>query len=345
MAAAGLSILLESSTWGAIGHVEPLLHLRAYLQRLNTVDAAIRRARPDLLVLVDFPAFNLRLARRLRSVVPVVYYFPPMVSVRRGVRAARVAGLGMRLLATLRREAQSYRAAGADVVFIGHPVLDTVRPRWNVETARAQFGIPAGSPVVGLLPGSRVQEVRAHLPAMLRAAARLRGEFADLRFLLPVPTDEFGRLVEQPAVASGLPIRIVTDIYDAMSVATVLITAAGTATLEAAVLGVPMVAVYRLPWLSWVIALQLVSVRYAALPNILAGREIVPELLQARMTPQLIADTVGALLRDPARRQQMQAELRQVTADLGPPGAITRAAREITALLRGDSIASARTDG
>lgn len=338
MAAAGVSMLLESSTWGAIGHVEPLLHIRTYLRRLHSVEAAIRQARPDLLLLVDFPAFNLRLAERLRGLVPVAYYFPPMVSVRKGDRAARVARLGMRLLATLRREAETYRAAGADVVFIGHPVLDTVRPRWDAETARVQFGIPAGSPVVGLLPGSRGQEVRAHLPVMLQAAGRLRGEFPDLWFVLPVPTAEFRRMVEPPMQASGLPIRIVTDIYEAMSIATVLITATGTATLEAAVLGIPMVAVYRLPWLSWFIALLIVSVRHAALPNILAGREIIPELLQVRMTPALIAETVGALLRDPARREQMQHHLRRVAADLGPPGAIARAAAEIMALLRPDSM-------
>lgn len=343
MAAAGVAILRDSSTWGAIGHLDPLLRIRAYLRRLRAVEAAIRDAHPDLLLLVDFPAFNLRLAERLHGVAPVAYYFPPMVSVRKGNRAARVAPLGMRLLATLRREEEAYLAAGADVVFIGHPVVDMATVSWDGETARARFGIPAGSPVVGLLPGSRLQEVRAHLAIMLRAAAGLRGEFPDLWFVLPMPTTGFVRMVEPAVTSSGLPIRIVTDVYEAMSVASVLVTATGTATLEGTVLGIPMVAVYRLPWVSWFIALRIVSVRHAALPNILAGREIVPEFLQARMTPRRIADAVGALLRDPARRQEMRADLQRVAADLGPPGAIARAAAEIMALLRRDSIASART--
>jgi lipid-A-disaccharide synthase len=134
--------------------------------------------------------------------------------------------------------------------------------------------------------------------------------------------------------ASGLPVRVVTEIYDAMALCTVLIVATGTATLEAAVLGIPMVAVYRLPWLSWLIAKRIVSVRYAALPNILADAEIVPEYLQQRMTPNAIAPAVAALLDDPQRRTAMRAALREVATALGTPGAATRAAREVLSILQ-----------
>ncbi len=333
MAAAGVTMLAESSMWSAIGHVDPLLSLRTHLRRLRLVEQLIRREEPAVLLLVDFAAFNLRLAERLRHLVPIVYYFPPMVSVRRGQRAAKVAKLGMRLLATLSREAEAYRAAGADVTLVGHPAVDTVRPTMDAARSRLRFGVPARAPVIGVMPGSRPQEIRAHLSAMLGAIQRLRGTWSDLSVVVPVPTEGLARLVAPPVTASGLPIRIVSEIYDAMAVADVLIVATGTATLEAAVLGVPMVAVYHLPWLSWVIAKRVVSVPYAALPNILAGREIVPELLQDRMTPGAIAEAVAAILRDPGRQSAMREALRQVAAGLGPPGAAARAAREVLAVV------------
>lgn len=333
MAGAGVIILRESSTWSVIGHVDPLLRLRTHLRRLRQVEELIRREVPSLLVLVDFAAFNLRLAELLRGVFPIVYYFPPMVSVRRGRRAAKVARLRMRLLATLRREAEAYRAAGADVEFVGHPAVDVVRPEMDPAAARRRFGVPADAPIVGLLPGSRPQEIRAHLPVMLDAARALRDAHPGLWFLLPVPTEHLARLVEPLVDASGLPVRVVPEIYDAMATSEVLVAATGTATLEAAVLGIPMVAVYHLPWLSWKIARRIASVPYAALPNILAGREIVPELLQDQMRSDVIAQTVQRLLTDAPRRAAMRRALLDVAADLGPPGAATRAARHVITML------------
>lgn len=333
MASAGVTVVIESATWSAIGHVDPLLHLRTHLRRLRRVEEQIRRSSPDVLILVDFAAFNLRLAERLAGAVPIVYYFPPMVSVRVGNRATKVARLGMRLLATLRREADAYRAAGANVVFVGHPAVDRVRPSMDAARARRRFGIPATAPVVGLLPGSRPQEIRAHLSVMLEAATLLHRERPDLWFVLPAPIDDLARMVTPEVAASGLQARVVAEVHDAMAICEVLIVATGTATLEAAVLGIPMVAVYRLPWVSWMIARRLVSVRYAALPNILAGREIVPELLQNQMRPQNIAGAVMALWGDPPRAAAMRAALLALAADLGPPGAAARAAREVVAVL------------
>lgn len=199
-----------------------------------------------------------------------------------------------------------------------------------------QFGIPVEAPVVGLMPGSRPQEIRAHLAVLLQAAAILHQAVPNLSFVLPAPLRELADLAAPQVEASGLPVRIVTEIYDAMAICQLLIVATGTATLEAAVLGIPMVAVYRLPWLSWVIARRLVNVQFAALPNILAGREIVPELLQQRMTPEAIAQTAATLLADPQRRIAMHAALREVADTLGAPGAAARAAREVVqALARG----------
>ncbi len=335
LAEAGITPFLDSSTWGVIGYVEPFLRARSYLQWLRQVEQEIRRLQPAVLVLVDFPGFNLALAKHLRSVVPIVYYFPPMVSVRRGDRARRVAALGMRLLAVLRPEEEAYRAAGADVRFIGHPALDLVRPRWDPATARVRFGLPPGAPVVGLLPGSRVQEIRAHLPTLLSAAALLKRATPDLHFILPVPADHLRAAVDQFVGDAGVPVRIVSENYDAMAVSRVLVTASGSATLEATILGIPMVTVYRLPWISALIVRRFIATKYIALPNFLAGREVVPELVQRKMTPEAIAAAVGQLLADRTRWDQVRAELLGVAQQLGDPGAIDRAAEEVCRFLGG----------
>lgn len=333
MAAAGVDVLLDSTTWGVIGYVDPLLRLPLYLRRLRHVEAAIRSTRPDVLVLVDFAAFNLRLAERLRGVVPIAYYFPPFVSARKGDRARKVAALGIRLLATLRREARAYEAAGADVVFVGHPVLDVPPRTPDPPTAREQLGIASGIPVLGLLPGSRLQEIRAHLGVMLRAAERISAVVPDAVFILPVPAAEIERSVAPQVAASRVPVRVTPAVHAAMRASDVVITATGTATLEAAVLGVPMVAVYRLPALSWMVITRIVTVRYAALPNLLLDREVVPELLQERMTPQAVAAAALALLRDPQRREAIRRELGAVRGELGAPGAAGRAADEVLRLV------------
>jgi len=281
------------------------------------------------LVLVDFPGFNLALAKRVRSRVPIVYYFPPMVSVRRGNRARRVAGLGMRLLTVLRPEEAAYRAVGADVRFIGHPAVDLVRPRWNPATARVQFGLPATAPVVGLLPGSRGQEICAHLPALLSAAALLKRGRPDLHFILPVPAEHLRSQVRDVVSRAEVPVRIVSENYDAMAISRVLVTASGSATLEAAILGIPMVTIYRLSWVSALIVRRIIATQYIALPNFLAGREIVPELVQEHMRPESIAASVEELLSDSARWDGVRAELLAVARQLGAPGAIGRAADEV----------------
>jgi lipid-A-disaccharide synthase len=191
------------------------------------------------------------------------------------------------------------------------------------------MGIPPGAPVVGLLPGSREQEIRQHLRVMLQAAAHIRARRPDVHFVVPVAAPPLRPAVEAALRQSPVRARAVDTSYEVITASTLLVAATGTATLEAAVLGVPMVAVYRLPWPGMVIARRLVSVRFAALPNLLADRQIVPELLQERMTPDAIAVEVLALLDDSGRREAMRADLRAVAGTLGPPGALERAADEV----------------
>ncbi|HEY3248549.1 MAG TPA: lipid-A-disaccharide synthase [bacterium] len=333
MAAAGMSVVLDSTQWGVIGHAASLLRAPGLLRALHAVAAAVRRIRPQVLVLVDFPGFNLRLAQILRTEVPILYYFPPMVSVRLGNRAASIAALGMRLLTVFPFEEAAYRAAGANEVFIGHPAVDTVRPRHDAAVRRARLGLTEQVPVVGLLPGSRPQEIAAHLPVMVAAATTLGRMHRDLQFVLPVPADHLRPHVDRVLDASPLPVHVTGDVYDAMAECTVLMATSGSVTLEAALLGVPMVVVYRLSALSWQIALRITFTRHASLPNLLAGREIVPELLQSAFTARNLTAQVDHLLTSAPRRAEMAADLHRAVSRLGPPGATARAAGELLSML------------
>ncbi|HEV8353710.1 MAG TPA: lipid-A-disaccharide synthase, partial [bacterium] len=213
------------------------------------------------------------------------------------------------------------------------PAVDMVRPMWDLDIRRARLGLSAGSRVVGLLPGSRAQEVALLLPIMLDAAARLARRHRDLEFVLPVAAPHLRPAVDRYVARTTLPVRVTAAVYDAMAEASVLMAASGTATLEAAVMGVPLVVGYRLPALSALIALAVLSTRRISLPNLLAGREIVPELLQNDLTPGRLAAQTGDLLESPARRAAMAADLRAAAAQLGPPGAVGRAADEVLGML------------
>lgn len=329
MAAAGVTLVEDSSTWGVIGWFEAARQLRPFLRRLDAVTTRILENPPSLLVPIDFPGFNLTLLKRLRGRVRAVYYVPPMVSVRRGRRAARVASLGARLLAIFPFEADAYRAAGADAVFVGHPAVDHMRAVEPAPAVRARLGLAPGAPVVGLLPGSRRQELDWLLSPMLEAARRLRHDDPTVAFVLALASPIFRDAVEAAVAGSGLPVTIVNGARDVLAASTVLLTASGTATVEAMLLGVPMVVTYRGSWLSWIYVHLAVKSRWAALPNILAQEGLVPELLQGRATAEAMSASVGALLRSAGDREKMRGRLLDLAGRLGPPGAARGAAGEI----------------
>lgn len=339
MAAAGVRRLLDSAEWGVIGWLEALPQVPVFLLRLAAVTRAVVAARPAAVVLIDFPGFNLPLARRLGRRWPAAYFMPPMVSTRRGDRARRVGRLGIRLLAVLPFEAEAYREAGADVVFIGHPALDRVRPGGDVPAIRIRLGLPPEGPVVALLPGSRRQELRRHLPVMMEALSLVQRDHPGLRAVLPVAAPAFQSLVEREIATSPVPVALTagggSETYDALAASDFAVVASGTATLEAMCLGTPMVVIYRLSRSTWWIATRIVSaVSTAALPSLLAGRPVVPELLQEAFTARGLAATVAEWLADAGRLAALRQELLALRSRLGEGGAIDRAAEEILRLAR-----------
>jgi lipid-A-disaccharide synthase len=333
MASAGVRILEDATAWGVMGWWEAAQHLPAFLRRLRTITARLLADPPDLLVLIDFPGFNLEVLKRVRGRVRAVYYVPPMVTVRRGRRAARVAALGARLLAIFPFEAEAYRRAGADVVFVGHPAVDLQTTAAAPEVARSRLGVAASAPVVGLLPGSRRQELHALLDRMLDAARRIQRAQPSAVFLLALASPIFRDAVTAALRSAGVAVTVVDGARDVMAASTVLLMASGTAAVEAMVLGVPMVVTYRGSWVSYGIAHLALATRWAAIPNIMAGQTVVPELLQAQATSEKMSEAVLALLADSEARGRMQARLRTLAVALGEPGAPRRAAAEVLAAL------------
>jgi lipid-A-disaccharide synthase len=338
MAAAGVDVLLQTTGWGVIGYVETYLRLPIFIARYWTLLRLVERYRPDLLVLVDFPGMNRELVRHFAGRMPMIYFFPPQTYARRGRSAARMAADRIRLLAVLPFEADVYRQAGADVIYVGHPAVDaaagTAAP---VRALREEWGIATG-PVVGLLPGSRVQEIRSLLPPMLAAARDLR-RTRGVNFVMPVASGGLLPAAQRIIAAEGVPVRVLTGrAVDAMRAADVVVVKAGTAPVEAACVGVPMVVVYRLGRLTEWIARRFVFDHSAyrggfSVPNIVLRRRAVPELFNESVSGPRISAEVGRLLSDPETRRRMRADLEEVKRRLGPPGVADRAAQEALRVL------------
>jgi lipid-A-disaccharide synthase len=267
----------------------------------------------------------MRLAACARAAgLPTAYYILPqewLWGLPGGT--AKVAKACDKLIAVFRREAEAYAAAGGNVAFVGHPLVDLL--------GGIERPTPAAGRVVALLPGSRAQEVRTLLPAFLGAAALLADRFPDARFLLPVPAEGLAAEIDGAVARSGLAVERVPGGAAAWAGADVVLAASGTAVLEAAILDVPCVAAYRVSWLTAFLAQRLLRVRHVTLPNIVAGRAIVPELLQGDARAERLADAVGRLLADPTAARAMRAGYAEVRVLLGGPGAIARAAAEVLA--------------
>jgi lipid-A-disaccharide synthase len=334
MAAAGVRLHVHARDLGVVGLVEALARLPAIRAAFARMRALLEADPPDLAVLIDYPEFNLRLARvAARAGVPVCYYVGPQVWAWRRGRLALIRRLVRKMVVIFPFEEAVYRAAGVDVAFVGHPLLDRLAPRERAE-ARRGLGLADASPVLGLLPGSRVGEVERHLPVMLAAAAALRREHPKLGVA-------FGRAPGLPApfvarclAAGGAPVRVAEGgASDVLSAADLAFVASGTATVEAALHGTPMVIIYRVALLTWLVGRLLIRVPWIGMANLIAGRLVVPELIQFAATPERLAGTARRLLADPAALERMRQELAAVRLRLGPPGASARAAEAILALL------------
>jgi lipid-A-disaccharide synthase len=338
MAAAGMDVVADPTRQAAVGTSEALGRIPALYRAYRVLLARLRRERPRALVLIDFPEFNLRLARRARRAgVPVLYFIPPQLWAWRAGRVRQMARRVSRVLAVLPFEAPLYERAGVAVEFVGHPLLDVLPLDLTREEARRRLALDPAEAVVGLLPGSRHEEIQRLLPPMLAAARRLAEGPRAPRFALGLAPTADGAQVRgliRGAEANGGPRVDALEgrTYEVMAAADALLVASGTATLESALLGAPMVVCYRVSRLTELAARLLAQVEWCSLPNIVAGRAVVPEILQDAVTGERLAAEVRRLLEDPLAATAQRAAFKEVRARLGEPGVARRAARAVLRL-------------
>jgi|Deesub1362A_J573_1020465.scaffolds.fasta_scaffold00333_15 lipid-A-disaccharide synthase len=306
MRAEGISMIAEGS--GIMGITEAIGQLMGALKGFRRASDALRRLRPDLLVLIDYPDFNLALARRAKRMgIPVLYYVSPQVWAWRKGRIKRIASTVDRVALLLPFEVDYYKDTGVPFEFVGHPVVETIEPGGSQREMKEEIGLDPERPLITLLPGSRPVEVRRHIPILKEVASILHRQWPRFQIAIPV-TEDTGldmEIEDYIRIIRGKTIKAL-----ACSEASAI--ASGTATLEAALLGVPMVVFYRVSYITYLIARLLVRVRYISLVNLIAGRGVVKELIQRDVTPENIFSELKALIEDHSYRDRVLSGLRMV---------------------------------
>ena len=338
MREASVDTVVDSHQITVAGITEVIRGLPRVYRAFHQLLAEADRRQPQLAILIDFPDFNLRLARQLKKRhIPVVYFVSPQVWAWRKGRVQQLKKRIAKMIVIFDFEEEIYRQAGVPVEYVGHPLVDMLRPHQSREDFFTRVGLDTSVQTIALLPGSRQKEVTTNLPVMLAAARRLALN-RKLQFVIAVAPTVDSHWLETTFLESnggGATVRAATHAtYDAMQHSEISVVASGTATLEAALRERPMVVVYRVSALTWLVGKFLVNVPYYCMVNILAKKELVPELMQHDFNALNVAARVEYLLDHPERREEMIRGLQALKSRLGPGGAIERAADAIVGVLQ-----------
>ena len=331
MRQAGVGICYDIADIGVFGLLEIIKKLPK-LRRLRRLLAGIMDSeRPDALVVIDYGGFNIGLAEIAKNKgIPVVYYIPPKVWVWGRGRAKRIAEAVRQVAVIFPFEVETYKEAGAKVDFVGNPLVDIVKPSMSKEAAYKYFDVDPAKPLVLLMPGSRRQEIENLLPVMLKSAEEVLKKLPDCQFFLPVASTISREILQNIISGSPIKLRLADDKhYDLMNIAQVAIAASGTVTLEAALMGLPSVIIYKVAPLTYFIGKRLVKIPNVGLPNIVAGKRVMPELLQDDATPANIAVETLLILTDKALRDSLMQEIGNIRRNLGEGGAVRSVAEMI----------------
>jgi lipid-A-disaccharide synthase len=337
MAAEGCEILIAGEELAVMGLVEVLGHFPVILRAFNRLKALMRGTdRPDVLILIDFPDFNLRLAREAKKAgVPVLYYVSPQVWAWRRGRVHNIARVVDRLAAIFPFEPEFYKGLDIEVEYVGNPLLDEVR----VERSRDDFlrdrGFDPDRPVVGLFPGSRKNELHYNFDTIVAAAQQIRAHIPEMQFLLPVAASLQAAAIRERLDGSDLNVVLSEEsIYDTANACDAIITVSGTVTLQIALVGTPMAILYKMAPLTYAIGRHLVKVPHVGLANIVAGQGVVREFIQEQATPEALAEEIVRILEDSVYNRSIRDGLGLVQTRMGEPGCSARVARMASAMSR-----------
>jgi len=323
---AGVRVLVDASELSVVGITEAIAKIPILLKGIGMAKMLLKSLHPDLLILIDFPDFNLHLAATAKKLgIPVLYYISPQIWAWRRGRVHKIRKLVDHIAVILPFEEAFYKAFGIPVTFVGHPLLDEDPSGLDA----VSYNGASDQPVIGLLPGSRDKEIVRHLPLMMEAARTLSERFKDIRFIVShAPSVKKNRI--EPIIQDhrgNADLKLVDDpVGNIFKQSKLVVAASGTVTLEAAISGTPTVIVYKVSPISYWLGKVLIRVKHIGLANLIAGREVVPELLQKSASSKNIADTVSRMLNDEAGLEHTMKELFHIKTALGSPGASERVA-------------------
>ena len=335
MSQAGAQIYYNMMDLAVVGFTEVIKNLKEFKRVFKMLLEKLDSKPPDCVVLIDYPGFNLRLAREVKKrKIPVIYYISPQVWAWGRDRVKLIRKSVDRMLVIFEFEKEFYEKEGIDAVFVGHPLLDVVKPSMSVPDASSRFGLQNGKVTISLLPGSREKEVLRILPIMLKSALLIKDIYPDAQFLLQEATSLDEEIFSKFIKFYPIPLHTVRgNNYDVLNVSNIVMVCSGTATLETAIMQKPMVVLYKVSLLTSLMLRPIIKIPHISLVNVVAGKRVVPEFIQSNARPELIANEVSGLLNDKNRMEKMQDELDKVKEKLGMSGASFRAAKEILALI------------
>ncbi|MEW6171053.1 MAG: lipid-A-disaccharide synthase [Candidatus Omnitrophota bacterium] len=327
---AGVEIIHDIKDLSVLGLFDVLKKLPKFFALKKLILRKIKEKNPACLILVDFSGFNLRLAKALNNSLPIFYYISPQVWASRPGRIQTIKKYIKKILVVFKFEEELYRKNNVDVEFVGHPLLDIVKPTLNKEEFCRQFNLDTGKLIISLLPGSRKSEIKNILPVMLKSICLIKKQIPQAQFIISkVPSLEknlFDNLVKN----IGFEVKIIEALpYDCLNVADFVLVCSGTATLETAILEKPALIIYKMSLLNYLLYRPQIKIPYIGLANIVAGKLIYPEFIQFKTNPKTIAKSALEIINSPKKTAEIKKDLNQIKYSLGEPNASIRAAKII----------------
>ena len=340
----GVEIIFDAGELAVVGISEVLRKAPSIFKAYKKLKKTLDSDRPDLVVLIDYPGFNMRFAKEVKKRdIPIVYYISPQVWAWRAGRSQKIAKLVDKMLVIFPFEVPIYEKYEMDVAYVGHPLLDEVKCRFSKDEILENLNLDPEATTIALIPGSRCEEITRLLPVMYEAARIIKKKITHVQFVLPIANTLDLQFVRGFIEDASVPVNIVeNNFYKVLAISDCAVVTSGTATLEAAFMAVPMVIVYKVSPLTYIIGKSLVKMDYISLPNIVAGKKIVPELIQDDASPERIAEEVLSIFERQNYCEEMKTRLQKVRGVLGKGGASERAANMVYGMLdKGQTVMTA----